>query len=85
MQQCIPIRDLKNTSEISNLCQNTRGPIFITKNGYTDMVIMSATTYEKMRLLSVYEKLMEAEDDVAEGRVTDAISSLQRMRAKYGL
>ena len=85
MQQCIPIRDLKNTSEISNLCQNTHGPIFITKNGYTDMVIMSASTYERIRLLSVYEKLMEAEDDVAEGRVTDAISSLQRMRAKYGL
>jgi hypothetical protein len=70
--------------DIESMSEHAR-PDFHHKNGYTDMVIMSATTYEKMRLLSVYEKLMEAEDDVAEGRVTDAISSLQRMRAKYGL
>ena len=85
MPQCIPIRDLKNTSEISNMCQNSHEPIYITKNGYADMVIMSATTYEKMRLLSVYEKLMEAEEDVAEGRVSDAHASLRQMRQRYGL
>lgn len=85
MPQCIPIRDLKNTSEISSLCQQTRGPIYITKNGYTDMVIMSASTYEKIRVLSVFEKLMEAEDDVTEGRVSDALASLRQMRMKYGL
>ena len=85
MPQCIPIRDLKNTSEISILCQQTHGPIYITKNGYTDMVIMSASTYEKIRVLSVYEKLIEAEDDVAEGRVSDAFTSLRQMRMKYGL
>ena len=37
----IPIRDLKNTSEISNLCHQSDDPVFITKNGYGDMVIMS--------------------------------------------
>lgn len=85
MAHCIPIRDLKNTAQISLLCQQAKEPITITKNGYDDMVIMSAKMYEKMRLYSVYERLMEAEDDIAEGRVSDAQHSLQKMRAKYGL
>lgn len=40
MPQIIPIRDLKNTSKISQMCQASDEPIFITKNGYGDMVIM---------------------------------------------
>lgn len=83
--QCIPIRDLKNTAEISALCKQSATPIFITKNGYNDMVIMSAEVYDRLRVLSVYEKLMEAERDIAEGRVLDAQTSLSDMRAKYGL
>lgn len=85
MPQCIPIRDLKNTTEISQLCKQAREPIFVTKNGYNDMVIMSADMYERIRLYSVYEKLMEAEADVAAGRVMDAQDSLHKLRAKYGL
>ena len=85
MTQCIPIRDLKNTAEISEMCRKSNSPITITKNGYSDMVIMSAEVYERMRLYSVYEKLMQAEDDIAEGRVSDAHSSLNHLRAKYGL
>lgn len=83
--QCIPIRDLKNTAEISALCKQSATPIFITKNGYNDMVIMSAEVYDRLRVLSVYEKLMEAEQDITEGRVSEAASSLSAMRAKYGL
>lgn len=85
MQQCIPIRDLKNTSEISQMCKNSNEPIFITKNGYNDMVIMSAEVYEKIRLYSVYEKLAEAEADIAQGRISDAKASLSALRSKYGL
>ena len=47
MPQIIPIRDLKNTSEISDLCHSNEEPVFITKSGYGDMVIMSIETYEK--------------------------------------
>ena len=47
MPQIIPIRDLKNTSEISDLCHKMEEPIYITKNGYGDMVIMSMETYEE--------------------------------------
>lgn len=85
MSQCIPIRDLKNTAEISQMCKKAKEPIYITKNGYNDMVIMSAEMYEKIRLYTVYEKLMEAEADIEAGRVKEAHSSLNNMRAKYGL
>ena len=45
MPQIIPIKDLKNTSEISDMCHKTDEPIYITKNGYGDMVIMSMEIY----------------------------------------
>lgn len=48
MPQIIPIRDLKNTSEISRKCHSVDEPVFVTKNGYGDMVIMSIETYQKM-------------------------------------
>ncbi len=83
--QCIPIRDLKNTAEVSALCKRTAAPIFVTKNGYNDMVIMSAEVYERLRVLSAYEKLMAAEQDIEAGRVSDASASLSALRAKYGL
>ena len=38
MPQIIPIRDLKKTAEISDMCHNSEEPIYITKNGYGDMV-----------------------------------------------
>ena len=49
------------------------------------MVIMRAEVYEKIRLYSVYEKLAEAEADIAQGRISDAKASLSALRSKYGL
>lgn len=48
MPQIIPIKELKNTSEISEMCHGTDEHIYITKNGYGDMVIMSMEVYEQM-------------------------------------
>ena len=83
--QCIPIRDLKNTAAVSEMCKKSAAPIFVTKNGYNDMVIMSAEVYDRIRLVSVYEKLMEAEADIEEDRVLEGSASLRRLREKYGL
>lgn len=86
MPNIIPIRDLKNTSAISDLCKETNEPLFVTKNGYGDMVIMSMETYEeKMALLDVYEKLMVAEEDCKYGYTVDAKESLKKLREKYGV
>ena len=86
MPQIIPIRDLKYTCQISDICHSSDEPIFVTKNGYGDMVIMSMESYEKtMYVNSVYEKLTKAEESVANGNVTDAIESIKNIREKYGI
>ena len=40
MPTIMPIRDLRKTSEISELAHKKQEPIFITKNGYSDLVVM---------------------------------------------
>jgi PHD/YefM family antitoxin component YafN of YafNO toxin-antitoxin module len=86
MPHIIPIRDLKNTGEISQLCHQTNEPIYITKNGYGDMVIMSIQMFEEQMFMhDVYSKLAESESDVAAGRITDAKESLQRLRDKHSV
>ena len=86
MPQIVPIRDLKNTSKISDMCHATNEPIFITKNGYGDMVIMSMEVYEKtVYINSVYDKLEKAEESAAAGNVADAIKSVKNLKDKYEL
>lgn len=48
MPQIRPITDLRNTTEISDICHAKREPIFITKNGYGDLVVMSIEAYEEL-------------------------------------
>ena len=83
--QCIPLRDLKDTTKLSATVKQSHNPIVITKNGYTDMYIMSAEVFDRIRLHSIFERMMEAEADIAEGKVSDAHASLQGLREKYGL
>jgi prevent-host-death family protein len=86
MPQIIPIRDLKDTNEISKRAHATAGPIFITKNGYGDMVLMSMETYERNHFLhDVYDKLDEAEADLKAGRVSNARETLDVLRQKHDL
>lgn len=86
MPQIIPIRDLKNTSEISELCHGAGEPIFVTKNGYGDMVIMSMEAYEeRMRILDVYTKLSQAEEEIKAGKTRKAEDSMKELKEKYGL
>lgn len=80
----IPIRDLKNTSEISNLCHQSDDPVFITKNGYGDMVIMSMESYEKKMFLQDVERMLEeSEEDFKEGRYTEGFEVFERLKEKY--
>lgn len=86
MPSIIPIKDLKNTSEISELCHQSQEPVFITKNGYGDMVIMSMDTYENsMKRLKMYADLEASERSIQEGRIQNARKSLTTLREKYGL
>lgn len=86
MPQIIPIKDLKNTAEISELCHKSSDPIYITKNGYGDMVIMSMENYEKLiKKINLYKELEISEKQIEEGNVKDARISLSSLREKYDL
>ena len=86
MPQIIPIKDLKNTSEISDMCHKSDEPIYITKNGYGDMVIMSLEIYESvMRRHTIYRDIELSEQQIENGQIKDARTALTEMRKKYGL
>jgi prevent-host-death family protein len=86
MPKIIPIKDLKNTAEVSELCHTTDEPVYITKNGYGDMVIMSIETFEDTASrLKMYQDLLISEQQIKKGEVKDAKESLSTVREKYGL
>lgn len=64
-----PISDLRNKAkELSRLCHDSGEPVFITKNGEGDMVLMSLAAYEGLcARLELYRVLDEADADVAVG------------------
>ena len=86
MPQIIPIKDLKDTANISELCHSLNEPIYITKNGYGDMVLMSMDYYEaSRRKWEMYADLELSEEQIAQGKTKDAMKALQSVRTKYGL
>lgn len=86
MPQIMPIKDLKDTSHISELCHKADEPIYITKNGYGDMVLMSIELFEATQSRwSMYRDIEISEQQIKEGRVKNAREALSSMREKYGL
>lgn len=47
LPKILPINELKKTANISKICKESKTPIVITKNGYSDMVLMSVELYEQ--------------------------------------
>ena len=58
-----PVSDLRNNfADISKTVHETKQPVFLTKNGFGDMVVMSMEAYEDLRFESeIYSKLKAAE------------------------
>ena len=63
MNMIRPVSDLRNNfADISKTVYETAKPVFLTKNGYGDMVVMSIEAFESLQFESeVYFKLQEAE------------------------
>ena len=84
MPKIIPIKELKNTSEISEMCHKSDEPVYVTKNGYGDMVIMSMRTYEEqLARLNMYTKIMEGKSQADNGQLLDGQSTMEKLRKKY--
>ena len=69
MLSILPISDLRsNANEISDFCRQTREPVYITRNGTGDMVVISMEEYERQQaLIDLYGKLAVAEQEIASG------------------
>lgn len=85
MMQIRPITDLRNTTEISEICHANDEPIYITRNGYGDLVVMSIEAYEKKcALADLYSKLAVGEKQIEDGLVVSAEEAFAKLWSKYG-
>ena len=85
MPQIRPITDLRNTTEISEICHAKKEPLFITKNGYGDLVVMSIEAYEELIESNKIDRaISEAEEEFAKtGELLDAREALTSLRRKH--
>ncbi len=85
MPQIRPITDLRNTNDISDACHASNEPIFITKNGYGDLVVMSIETYEQIAETNKMDcTIAEAEEEYrAQGILQDAAETLANLRRRH--
>lgn len=73
-----PISDLRNSAnEISDFCRQTREPVYITRNGTGDMVVMNIDEFERQQaLIDLYGKLAVAEQEIAAGSEGEDLMSV---------
>ena len=84
MPQIIPIRDLRDSTKLSEMCNATNEPIYVTKNGYGDMVIMSMTAYEQqLARIEMYSRIMEGKAQADNRQLLDGPSAMAKLRGKY--
>lgn len=80
-----PISDLRNSAnEISDFCRQSREPVFITRNGTGDMVVLNIEEYERqMALIDLYGKLAVAEEEISAGAEgEDFLMVAQKLRER---
>ena len=86
MPKIIPIRDLRDTGKISEMCSESREPIFVTKNGYGDMVIMSMAVYEQtMTQLEMRRKILDGKAQADSGDLVDGPATMDEIRVRHGI
>lgn len=83
--QIVPMRDLKDTVKIENMCSETKAPVFVTKNGYGRLVVMDIECFERL-MRDVYEAkaINEGIEDLDNDKIKDGNFVLNEMKAKYG-
>ena len=85
LPKVIPINELKNTAQISKTCNESEVPIVITKNGYSDMVLMSVKLYEETFVkVQAAQLINQALDNISSGaELIDGNTVLDELRKKY--
>ena len=81
--QKLPIEALKEPNKISEMCNETNEPIFITKNGYGDMVIMSMKTYEeRIERINMFDAIQDGLANIEDDKVKDGRVALNDIKFK---
>lgn len=85
MPLIMPIKELRNTSEISAIAHKNQEPIFVTKNGYSDLVIMSSELYDKFAGINrIDNAIYESEQEIQNGaKAVDADVVFAKLEKKY--
>ncbi len=72
-----------NYNEISQLCKETGEPVYLTKNGEGDIVVMDIKAFSKREsMLKLREMLVEAEESRIRGDKTYTIEEVSNMMKK---
>ena len=85
MPQIIPLRELNNPSKISQMCHESDAPVFITKNGASDMVIMSSVAYDNLAGNKDYSYGYSDTSRVAEASTLDQYITLRDSKPLYSI
>ncbi|MGM9563986.1 MAG: type II toxin-antitoxin system prevent-host-death family antitoxin [Faecousia sp.] len=69
----------QNYNEIAELCRKTEAPVFLTKNGEGDLVVMDIETFQRReQMLKLREELLAVEEDRMSGRVGCDLAELDQ-------
>ena len=67
----------QNYNEIAELCRKTAEPVFLTKNGEGDLVVMDIETFNRReKMLKLREELLAVEEDRIAGRCGRTLEEL---------
>ena len=70
----------KNYNEISELCKSTGEPVYLTKNGSGDLVVMDIESFARREsMLKLREMLLSSEEDRAAGKQGRSIDAVAQM------
>ena len=76
----------QNYNEIAELCRKTAEPVFLTKNGEGDLVVMDIETYNRReKMLKLREELLAFEEDrmhESKGYSVDEVAAMMRSAIK---
>lgn len=68
----------QNYNEIAELCRKTQAPVYLTKNGEGDLVVMDIESFTRReKMLQLREDLLAVEEDRAMGRRGCTIDELE--------
>ena len=86
MPTILPIKDLRDTTRVSELAHESGEPVFITKNGYGDMVVLSMEAYDSMvARIAVHDQIAAGAAQAGRWELSDGPAVMAALGAKYGL